>query len=125
MYLPRRLPAVVLRNLRPVNDVPPSFDVIRAAVLVIQVVGVFPDVHTNDRFVAVHQWTVLVRRGHDFQFSVFVFDQPCPAATKATGAGGGELFLQGAKAAEGRLNVVGQLPARLTSRIWSHDLPEE
>ena len=42
-----------LRDLRPVHDVPPRVDVVRAAVLVLQVVGVLPDVDAEQRRLAV------------------------------------------------------------------------
>src|SRR5262245_42461344 len=38
-----------LIDLRPVDDVPPGTDVVRPAVLIFQVVGVLPDVESEDR----------------------------------------------------------------------------
>src|SRR5450759_1952893 len=63
---------VPLRYFRPIHNVPPCLEVIRPAVLVFQVIRVFPNVDAEDRFVAVHQWTVLIRRGHDLQFAALI-----------------------------------------------------
>src|SRR5579862_4561456 len=67
-----------LINLRPVDHVPPGVDVVRPAILVLQVVRVLPDVDAEDRVLAVHQRTVLVRGALDGQL-VAAADHPRPA----------------------------------------------
>src|SRR5436190_14655829 len=54
----------VLAGLRPVDDIPPGVDVVGPLVLVLQVVGVLPDVDADDRRVAVGDGSVLVRGRH-------------------------------------------------------------
>src|ERR1700748_866909 len=103
---------VILRHLGPVYDVPPGFDVVRTSILIIEVVGVLPNVHAEDRFGAVHQRTVLVRRRDDFQFAVLTLDQPGPATAESTSAGGGEFLLKPAKAAKCRLDIIGEFATR-------------
>src|SRR5205823_10042209 len=64
------------------------FDVVGPAVLVIEIIGVFPNVEAEKRCISVHERTVLVRGGYDFELSTFVLNQhaqplpkrPTPAA---------------------------------------------
>src|SRR3954463_16231971 len=53
--------AVALGDLVPVDRVPPRVDVVGPLVLVLQVVGVLPDVHAEQRRLAVGERVVLVR----------------------------------------------------------------
>src|SRR6185312_4419192 len=53
---------VVRRDGVPVDHVPPGLEVVRAAVLVLEVVGVLPDVDPEDRDVVVQDRRVLVGR---------------------------------------------------------------
>src|SRR5262249_35083420 len=75
-----------LVDLRPVHHVPPRVDVVRAAVLVLQVVGVLPDVDPEDRLLAVHHRVVLVRRALDRDLAAVVHD-PRPAAAEPPDGG--------------------------------------
>src|SRR5690242_6301426 len=54
--------AQALLHLGPVHDVPPGVDVVRALVLVLQVVGVLPDVDAEQRRLPVGDRVVLVGR---------------------------------------------------------------
>src|SRR5574341_1423315 len=54
-----------LVHLVPVDRVPPGVQVVRALVLVLEVVGVLPHVDPEDRLVAFHPGAVLVRGGAD------------------------------------------------------------
>src|SRR6185312_15838955 len=53
---------VALLDRFPVDDVPPGLEVVGPAVAVREVVGVLPDVVSEDREVVVQQRRVLVRR---------------------------------------------------------------
>src|SRR5204862_928096 len=75
-----RLRSVTFRNRVPVNHVPPGFDIIGPAVLVIEIVSVFPNVAAEDRRVPIHQRAVLIRRRNHFQLAAFVFDNAYPPA---------------------------------------------
>src|SRR6266478_5492789 len=66
------------RYLVPVDDVPPGGEVVGTAVLVLEVVGVLPDVDAEQRHVVVHQRRVLVRGRLDREAGA-VPDQPRPA----------------------------------------------
>jgi hypothetical protein len=118
-------PLVILCDFGPIHHVPPSFEIIRPAILVIEIVGVFPNIDAENRFVAVHERAVLVRRRHDFELAAFVFDKPRPTAAETTYARGGELLFKGIETTEGGFDVVGKFSRWLAARLWPHDLPEE
>jgi hypothetical protein len=52
---------VVVGGLRPVDDAPPCFDVVGAAILILQIVGVLPHIEAEHGLAAVHDGIVLVR----------------------------------------------------------------
>ena len=116
---------VILRDLVPIHHVPPRLDVIGPAVLVIEIIGVLPDVDAEDRRVAVHQRAVLVRRGNHFELAALVLDQPGPAAAEAARPGRREFFLERVEAAEGGFDVVAQFAGRFAAGVRAHDFPEE
>src|SRR5690606_35050037 len=112
-----------LGDLVPVDHVPPGLDVGRAAVLVLEVVGMLPDVQAHDRVEAVHQGAVLVRRAHDLELAVAPY-QPGPAAAEAPEGCLGELVLEGGEVTERLLDGVRKLTGRLATLVRAHDLPE-
>src|SRR5262249_60758035 len=61
----------------PVDDAPPRLEVVRATVLVLEVVRVLPDVDAEQRDVALHDRRVLVGSRIDRE-SGAVVDEPCP-----------------------------------------------
>src|SRR3954466_13595117 len=70
-----------LRHLVPVDHVPPRLQVVRALVLVLEVVGVLPDVDPDQRRLARGDRRALVRRaGHGEPGSVV--NEPGPAAAE-------------------------------------------
>src|ERR1039458_4856185 len=87
-------------------------EIIRALVLVFQIIGVFPDIRADDglAFAAghgvAHEGIVLVRRGDDLQLAV-VRHQPDPAAAETSDARSLELRLEIIEAAHPGLCVVG------------------
>src|SRR5690606_4630971 len=116
---------VLLRYGVPVDDVPPRLDVVGPPVLVLQVVGVLPDVEAEDRRVAVHDRRVLVRRGVDLQVPRAVHDEPGPARAETAGGLLLEQRLELVEAAERLVDRLPQLTARLPAGVGAHDLPEE
>src|SRR4026208_2305792 len=115
--------AVLARDFRPVDDVPPCRDVVGTAVLVLQVVGVLPDVEPENRLLAVHDRVVLVGRALDRQLAAVV-DQPGPPAAEAADTCLRELLLERVESAKRRLDRVRQRAGRLAARIRRHLLPE-
>src|ERR1043166_1788002 len=85
---------IILRHRVPIHHVPPRLDVIGAAVLVLEIIGMFPNIESMNGRVTLHERAVLVRRGDHFELAALVFDQPNPAAAKATRTPGREFFLE-------------------------------
>src|SRR5207253_4791368 len=75
-----------LRDLVPVHDVPPRGEVVRALVLVLEVVRVLPDVVAEERGLPLHERRVLVGRALDRELAA-AQEEPRPAAAEALGAG--------------------------------------
>src|SRR5258708_37547720 len=61
----------------PVDHVPPSLDVVGTEILILQIVGMFPDVQSEHGLSAQKIWRVLVRRGIDRQLDVS-YPHACP-----------------------------------------------
>src|SRR5579872_4005887 len=101
MHLPKSLV-----HFGPVDHVPPRADVIRTAVLILQVVRVLPDVDAEDDLLAFHQRAVLVRAALDGELAAVV-DHPRPAAAEAADAGLRELLLERVERSEGSVDRVG------------------
>src|SRR6266496_6289351 len=107
--------SVVLYDGVPIHHVPPSFKVIGAAVLVLEIVGVLPDVDTEDRRVAIHQGTVLIWRRNNFELSILVFNQPRPAAAKTAHASSSKFLFEFVKAAERGFDIIGEFAFRFAA----------
>src|SRR2546423_1936689 len=97
---------VALGDGLPVDGVEPGGDVVRALVLVLEVVGVLPDVHAEDRGHALHVGAVLVRIALDRELAARVGDEPSPSAAELAYRGFGELLLESVIRAEGALDRV-------------------
>ena len=76
----------------PVDDAEPFIDVINAAVLILQVVSMFPDVQAEQRSLPFFQRVILVGSGKNFKL-VAVSDEPCPAASETACGSSSKLFL--------------------------------
>src|SRR6202041_1705398 len=86
-------PAEKLVDIFPVHEmIDERLQIIRAAIAIIDVVGVLPDVDAEDRRGAMHQRIFTVGRLGDFELSVFD-RQPGPARTELAGAGSGQIGL--------------------------------
>merc|ERR1719240_2202443 len=75
---------VVFTDLVPVDHVEEGTDVLRAPVLVLEVVGVLPDVDAHDghEAVAIHEGVVLVGSGDDRDGAVLGNREPGPSRTE-------------------------------------------
>ena len=62
----------------PVDHVPPGIEVFRSAVLVLEIVGMFPDIVPHDWIQTFRQWTVLVSSRHNLKFAIPIKNQPGP-----------------------------------------------
>src|SRR3954454_13638754 len=113
-------------HLVPVHDVPPRLQVVRALVLVLEVVGVLPDVDAEEWRLPGGDRRVLVGRARDLEAAARpVVDEPGPAASELPDARCVHLLLELVEAAERLLDRAGEGPARLAAAVRAHDLPEE
>ena len=87
----------------PVNHVEKRRDVIGPAILVIQVVGVFPNVEAEDWGAAFHERAVLIGGAFDNQFAA-IDAQPSPTASKPGCRRIGEFFFEAVETAEFRVD---------------------
>lgn len=83
--------------LRPIHDIPPVLQVVRAFILVAQIIGMFPHIVGEDRRTAefdhVHQRIVLVRGCDDFHGVFCRDDQPDPAGANCFVPASSNFFL--------------------------------
>src|SRR5262245_44251721 len=111
-------------HLRPVHRVPPRLEIIGAAVLIIEIIGVLPNVVSKQGPSAVHKRSILIRPRLDGEFSVAQDGDKYPARAEQLGAGVIEGGLQLIEAAEILGDLRRQVTARLAAAARTHDLPE-
>src|SRR5580704_16869686 len=115
--------AIAFGDFRPVHDIPPSLQVVGAAILIGQVIGVLPNVVGEKRALAVHEHAVLVRAGLDGELAVARDGDDYPTGAKYPQTRGVEVGLKLLQPAEvtvdGGCDLAPGLP---TAR--PHDLPE-
>ena len=117
-------------NFIPVDDSPESTDVIRAAILVIEVIGVLPDIESKDgggttaSCSGAHEWIVLIWCGGDGEGFVCFDHEPCPARAETCGACLGKSFLEGIKRSKGSIDGCSEIARWRGGTAWSDDLPE-
>src|SRR4029077_14726263 len=88
--------SVELCGLIPIDHVPPGIDVIGAYVLILQVVGVLPNINSQNCLAAEQVRRVLIGGRVNRELAV-LHDQPGPAGAKSTQAGGFKLVLKSCK----------------------------
>src|SRR5215210_1462469 len=111
-----------LLDILPVDRVPPGRQVVGAPVLVLQVVGVLPDVDAQERRRAIHQRAVLIGLADDVELAV-LGDQPAPAGAEQVGGRVGELFLERPEVAERLEDGVAERAGGRAAAVRAHDLP--
>src|ERR1039457_3634748 len=112
-----------LVDLVPVDGVPPGGEVVGAAVVVFQVVGVLPDVVAEDGVEAIGEGTVLVGGGDDGELAGLE-NEPAPAGAELLGGGLVEELLEGLKVAEVGLDLRGNSAVGVAAALGLHNLPE-
>jgi hypothetical protein len=96
--------SVPLFYFAPIYDIEESCEIVRATVLIVQVVCMFPNVYaqywSTFDISYIHEWIVLIRcRAYDELF-VSTYDQPCPARAETGSASLSEVFFEFVKATE-------------------------
>src|ERR1700676_4428022 len=74
-------PGEALFDCLPVDGVPPGREVVGPAVLVLQIVGMLPDVHAEDGVLVLHQRAVLVRPAEHLELAAAPY-QPAPTGAE-------------------------------------------
>src|ERR1700681_3341385 len=98
--------------------------IIRAAVAIIDVIGMLPDIDAEDRRRAMHQRIFAVGGLGNFELAV-LHRQPGPARTELANAGGGEIGLEFLKPAEVLGDLLFQTAGQFgATAIWLHPVPE-
>src|SRR3989440_2606111 len=109
----------------PVQGVEPGGHVIGALVLVLQVVGVLPNVDAQDRGHLFHERAVLVGVALDGKLARAIGHKPRPSAAKLSHCGLLELLLERVVAAECVLQRVGDAAVGVAAAAGTHDRPED
>ena len=118
------------RHFLPIDDIEKGRNVVRAFVLVLQVIGVFPHIEAEDGGASLfhraeHQRIVLIRRGADEQTFVFADTEPGPAGAEHAFGGGAEFIFKFIERTELGINGCRQLAVGRASAAGCHDLPEK
>ena len=121
----RGIAAVAAVGLGPVDHVPPSRDVVGAAVLVVQVVGVLPHVDAEDRVEALHRRAVLVGQAHHLELPGVVGREPGPAGAELAGGGFGEGVLEIVERAEVAVDGLREVARGIAAAGRAHRGPED
>src|ERR1700741_344073 len=84
---------ISIADVVPIHHAPECFDILRTAVLMLQVVGMFPNIDAEQRHLMLRYRAVLVRARGDFELFP-IQDQPTPAAAENFRGGFRELLFE-------------------------------
>ena len=121
---------VVFFNSSPVDGIPPALEIIRTAVLVVQVVGMFPDIAAQKRRAgafcdAGHERIVLIRRRADAKGFIGFQAKPSPTTTKTTESSRFKFGFEVVEAAKSTCDGVRERAGGLTACRRGHEIPEK
>ena len=108
----------------PVHNVPPGREVLGAAIVVFEIVGVFPNVVAENGEQALGDWAVLVGRADDLHCAAGFAGEPDPSAAELFDTSLVELGLEIFEIAESFIDDFGDRAAGIASALGLHDLPE-
>src|SRR5204862_56722 len=103
---------------------PPRGKILRTAVLILEIVGMFPHVIAHDGVEAIGQRIILIRGRNHLQAAATIRYEPGPTRTKTLRARVIECGLECIKGAKSAADGAGQLTCRLAATIGFHNLPE-
>src|SRR5258705_7047001 len=112
-----------LLGFLPVHHVPPGVEVIRAAVLILEVIGVLPHIHADHRKLSFHHRRILIRGRRDFNARTGL-QKPGPSGPEPAYPGSIEFFLERIEASESRVDGRGEVAHWRPAFARSHNLPE-
>lgn len=115
----------VLRDKIPVDQViDKGLHKIRAAVLIVQIIRMLPDIAGQQRGLALGEWIDRVRCRNDLELPI-IGNEPSPAAAELPGCGSLELFLEFVEAAAIAVDGRGDIAAWGATALRLHRMPEE
>lgn len=103
----------------PVYDRPDILDVVGTAILIAEVVSMFPDIDTEEGTKAMYYRIASVRFLRDDELTVFLCREPSPTRAEERRASREEFLLEGFKATPLSDNSIKELTRRLSSLAWS------
>jgi hypothetical protein len=124
---------VAVGDVVPVDDVEEGGDVVGAAVLVFQIIGVFPDVDAEEWRVggtagsscADGDGGVLIGGGEDGEFFIGTHHEPGPTAAESGEGGFGEFVFEVGEVLEIFIDGLGEFAFGFTAAVFAYHLPEE
>ena len=99
----------------PVDDFPKIVQMVGSSVLIIQIVGMFPDIEAQERFHALSERITTIGFLHDDQLAVSVQGEPSPSRAEEAGGSFHHLVLEVIEVAEIAFDGFGQLSLRFQS----------
>src|SRR5262249_12071553 len=99
-------------------------DEVRAPVLIVEIVGVLPDVDAEKRCLSMDEWRVGIRGVHHLE-PALIEHEPCPAAAELRGGRALELRDEGIEAAEIDDDARTELAGGLAAAAGLETAPEE
>src|SRR5271170_2085672 len=117
----KRLEAVV--DLVPVDYIPPGRQVFGATIVVLEIVGMFPDVVAEDGEQSLGDGVVLIGGAENLDFATGFAGQPDPAAAELLDSSFVEFGLEIFEVAERLFDDVGDRAAGIAAALRLHDLP--
>ena len=112
-------------NFGPVHDIPECTNVVGAAILVVEIVGVFPDVEAEDGSATFGERGVLVWGAFDDECAISADAEPCPDAAEAGGSGFIELFPEVIEGTECGIDCGGEFASGFSATAGGEDGPKE
>ena len=110
----------------PVDRAPEGINVRGTIVLVVDVVGVFPDIASEDGLDLFSQRVAGVVGLHNLQLArLGVLDEPGPTGAEVADGGGGEFLLELFERTEGRLDFFSDAARGFSTTSGGHGLPVE
>ena len=117
---------IALRDVIPVDHMNDRRQIIRTAILILEVIGMLPNVDSEQRPPFGHQRAVLIRCCIEDQFFVRVHREPSPAAAENSKRRGSKLLFELLLTSERPIQRLCQFTARLSAlRSRSQRLPEQ
>jgi len=120
---------VVFADNGPIDHIKEGVDVIRASILVLEVVCMLPNIQSHDGLIAAayawHCGIVLVGSAANGQGATFCYTKPCPSRSKSCTCGFSKSILECIKVTKGTLDGISQLTFWLAASIGAHHGPEK